>query len=152
MHHHDERLRTPWWWWPIGLGAGALLAAEIHLGYQGLRSWVPYAVMLPVAGALLWWLGRIRIRVDDGELFVDDAHVPLMHVGGIESLHAEAKRVALGPDLHVLAFVVHRPWVRGAIKVTLNDPTDPTPYWIISSRDPDRLAEVIEGRIIAEST
>jgi len=147
VQRHDERLRLPLWWWPAGLAAGGLLAAEIHLGYPGLRSWAPYVAVLPLVSAVLWRLGRIRIRIDDAELWVDDAHLPLRHVAGVDPLLGEAARAALGPDLHALAFVVHRPWVPGAVKVTLDDPDDPTPYWIVSSRHPERLAAVLRDTI-----
>ena len=140
---HDERLRVPLWWWPAGLSLGALLAAEIHLGHRGLRSWLPYVVLVPAVAALLWWLGRIRVRVGDAELFVDDAHLPLRHVAAAVPVTGEAKRAALGPRLSPLAFVVHRPWLPGAVKVSLADPADPTPYWIVSSRRPAGLAAAI---------
>lgn len=152
MERHDERLRTPLWFWPAGLAAGGLLAAEIHLGYPGPRSWLPYLVVLPVVAALLWRLGRVRIRVDEAELWVDDAHLPLRLIAGVEPLHGDGKRAALGPELHALAFVVHRPWVPGAVKVALADPADPTPYWIVSSRHPERLAAVLNRSINAESS
>lgn len=156
MHRHDERLRLPLWWWPVGLGAGALLAAEIHLGYPGLRSWLPYLVVLPLVAVLMWRLGRIRIRVDsrvDGaELWVDDAHLPLRHVASVEPLDREGLRAALGPDLNALAFVVHRPWVWGAVRVRLDDPADPTPYWIVSSRRPQELAAVLNSTTNAGSS
>ncbi len=143
VHSHGERLRVPAWWWPLALGLGALLAAEIHLGAAGWRSWLPYAVVLPLIAGALWWLGRVRVRVDAGELWVDDAHLPLAYVGGVEPVSGEAKRVALGPELAPLAFVVHRPWVPAAVQVTLIDPADPTPYWVISTRRPDELAAAI---------
>lgn len=143
MAVHDERLRVPLWWWPVGLGLGGLAAAEIGLGAPGLRSWLPYAVSSPLVIALLWWVGRLRVRVDATDLHVDDAHLPLLHVRAAEALHGAAKRAALGPGLAPLAFVVVRPWVAAAVKVTLEDPADPTPYWVISSRRPERLVAAI---------
>ena len=39
--------------------------------------------------------------------------------------------------------MVQRPWVSGAVQVIIDDPADPTPYWVVSSRDPVRLASAI---------
>jgi hypothetical protein len=49
----------------------------------------------------------------------------------------------LGVGADPLAFVVQRPWVPGAVQVLLNDPADPTPYWVISSRRPTQLAAAL---------
>lgn len=140
---HSERLVLPWWLWVPAWGVAALLAAELHMGGAGLRAWLPYAVLLPATTALLWWLGRIRIAVESGELRVDDARLPLRHVAQVVPLDAAGKREILGPSAHPLAFVVQRPWVPGVVQVVLDDPADPTPYWIISSRRPERLAAAL---------
>jgi hypothetical protein len=136
---YTERLIVAWWMWPAALAAAGLMAAEVHLGYDGLRSWVPYAVLLPLTLALLAWLSRLKIEVRDGELWVDDAHVPASLLTAAEALEPAEKQRALGRDLHPFAFVVHRPWVRRAALILLDDPEDPTPYWIVSSRRPEAL-------------
>lgn len=135
-----ERLRVPLWWWPIGLVLGLALAAEAPVdGYGPVAAAGPYVLVALAVAGLLLFLGRIRIRVEDGELHVDDAHIPLTLLGPAEPLDADAKRRELGPDLDRWAFVVLRPWVRGAVLVLVADPADPTPYWIVSCRHPDRL-------------
>lgn len=133
----------PWWLCAGVLSFAVLLAAELHLGYGGLRAWVPYVVAVPVAVALLAWLSRVRVAVSGGELRVDDAHIPVALLADAEVLDPAAKRAALGPELDPLAFVVHRPWVRSAVRVTLDDPDDPTPYWLISSRRPEQLVAAL---------
>ncbi len=146
---YSERLVVAWWIWPCALGTAILMAAEIHLGHDGLRSWLPYATLIPLTAALLWWLGRVQVRIAGGELWVDDAHIPLEFLVAAEPLDAAAKQQALGRELHPFAFVVHRPWVRGAVRIVLDDPADPTPYWLVSSRRPDDLASalrVLTGR------
>lgn len=140
---YAERLRLPWWMWLAGLGLAALLATEIWLGSDGVRSWLPYLVLPPAAGAGLWWLGRIQVAVRDGELLVDDARLPVRFVADAIPLDAEGRREVLGVGADPLAFVVQRPWVPAAVQVVLADPDDPTPYWVVSSRDPVRLAAAI---------
>jgi hypothetical protein len=140
---YAERLRLPWWMWVGGLAAAGLVAAEIWLGAGGVRAWLPFVVLLPLAAAGLWWLGRIRVSVRDGELFVDDARLPVRFVADAIPLDAAGRREVMGVGADPLAFVVQRPWVPGAVQVVLDDPADPTPYWVVSSRDPDRLAASI---------
>lgn len=143
---HDgyaERLRLPWWLWLAGLGVAALLATEVWLGSDGIRAWLPYLLLLPLTVAGLWWLGRIRVAVRDGELLVDDARLPVRFVADAIPLDADGRREVLGVGADPLAFVVQRPWVPAAVQVVLDDPADPTPYWVVSTRHPVRLATAI---------
>ncbi|GAA3724250.1 DUF3093 domain-containing protein [Plantactinospora mayteni] len=140
---YAERLTLPWWLWLAGTAAAGLLATELWLGSTGVRSWLPFVLLLPLAVAGLGWLGRIRIAVRDGELLVDDARLPVRFVADAIPLDAEGRREVLGVGADPLAFVVQRPWVPGAVQVVLDDPADPTPYWVVSSRHPVRLAEAI---------
>ncbi|MDW5323787.1 MULTISPECIES: DUF3093 domain-containing protein [unclassified Plantactinospora] len=140
---YAERLTLPWWLWLAGIAAAGLLATELWLGSTGVRAWLPFVVLLPLAAVGLGWLGRIRIAVRDGELLVDDARLPVRFVADAIPLDAEGRREVLGVGADPLAFVVQRPWVPGAVQVVLDDPADPTPYWVISSRHPVRLAEAI---------
>ncbi len=140
---YAERLAAPWWLWLAALALAGLLAAEVFLGRPGFATWIPYFVLLPLAAAGLLWLGRIRVAVEDGELRVDDARLPVRYVSEVGVLTGEAKRDALGPRADPYAFVVQRPWVAGAVLVVLDDPADPTPYWVVSARRPARLAEAL---------
>ncbi|HEY5784856.1 MAG TPA: DUF3093 family protein [Microlunatus sp.] len=36
-----------------------------------------------------------------------------------------------------------RPYAKEAVELTLDDPADPVPYWLVSTRRPTRLAEAI---------
>jgi hypothetical protein len=62
-------------------------------------------------------------------------------------IDANGRRELLGVSADPLAFVVTRPWVGGAVQVVLNDPDDPTPYWVISSRRPTELAALLTERL-----
>ena len=137
---YAERLVVPWWSWPPALLVGAVLAAEIWMGVAGLRAWASFAVMLPSTVAIMLWLSRLRVIVTGTEFQVDDARLPLAVVADVVALDADGKREVLGVGAHPLAFVVQRPWIGGAVQVLLNDPADPTPYWVVSTRHPVELA------------
>jgi hypothetical protein len=134
---------VPWWLWPPALALAALMAAEVYLGAPGRWVWVPYLILLPATAAGLWALGRLRVAVEGGELRVDDARLPLRYVAGVTVLGVAEKRVLLGTAAHPYAFVVQRPWIKGAVQVHLSDPSDPTPYWVVSSRRPASLAAAL---------
>jgi hypothetical protein len=142
---HTERLYVTWYLWLLPLLGAGLLAAEVHLGYPGVRAWLPYVVLLPLTALLIWRAGRAPVRVEGGELYVGNAHLPLEHVGAVEVFTAKDKRAVLGRGLDPTAFVLHRSWVGPLVRVEVTDPEDPTPYWVFSTRYPEQVASVLRG-------
>ncbi|GAA1319480.1 DUF3093 domain-containing protein [Actinocatenispora thailandica] len=140
---YRERYAVPLWFWPAGLLLGALLAALFDGPLSRYPGWPAYVVVLGLVVAGLWWCGRIRVAVTDTELTIDDARLPRSVIATVEPLTPEDKRRLLSVDAHPLAFVIQRPWIPGAVRIVLDDPDDPTPYWIISSRHPHRLADAL---------
>ena len=136
---YEERWVVPWWWWPAGIGLAALVAAEIHSGAPGLRAVLPYAVLLPLAVLLLAVGSRGRLSVRDGMLHVPGARIPLDHLGDAVVLDRESLRRQTGPMADRRAFLVSRPWLHTAVRVTVTDPADDTPYWVLGTRRPADL-------------
>lgn len=139
----DERLSVPWWWYLFAAGVGALLGAEVHMGYPGLRAWLGYAVLIPILLAVTWRMGRTRVRVAGGRLQVGAESVDLRHVGRVEIVRKVDKQVALGPELDPQAYMLHRGWVGPVVRVEITDPEARVPYWIFSVRDPDGLVTAL---------
>ncbi|GLZ54587.1 DUF3093 domain-containing protein [Actinomycetospora sp. NBRC 106378] len=145
-----ERLRLPWWAWPPSLLVAGLLAAEVHMGFPGVRSWLPYVLLLPLAVLILSRIGRTRVGVAtnaDGEreVWAGPAHLPVRFVGRADVVRGDGKQHALGPQLDPAAFVLHRPWIASAVRLEVTDPDDPTPYWVVSTRHPERLLAQVRG-------
>ncbi|ATL68872.1 DUF3093 domain-containing protein [Nocardia terpenica] len=141
---YSERQWAPLWWWPAGLGIITLLAATLHMGAPGVQSWLPYAVLLPIATWVLLWMGRNRVEVvsdADGtlELRTGKAHLPVTYVARAAAVPVSAKSAALGRQLDPAAYVQHRPWIGPMVLLVLDDPDDPTPYWLISTRRPEKV-------------
>lgn len=120
-----------------------LLAAEVHLGYPGIRAWLPYLLTVPLVGVVLGFMGRHRVTLRAGELRVGPAHIPVHELGQPEVIYPNAKRRALGPDLDPAAFVLHAGWVGPVVRIPVADPADPTPYWVFSVRRADELAALL---------
>lgn len=146
---YRERLWVPWWWWLPGMGVATLIAFEFTMGVPALPEWLPYALLLPVAAVALLWLGRTELRVvggpGDAELWVGPAHLPVGVISRSAAVPHSAKSAALGRQLDPAAYVVHRAWVGPMVLLVLDDPEDPTPYWLISSRHPERVLAALRS-------
>ncbi len=146
MEYH-ERLRAPWWWYPVGLGVAAILAAEFHIGGLPLTDWIPWCTLLPLSVIITWFLSRASLSISGGELRVRGAHLPLRYVSGVVALDARTLRRVVGREGDPAAFVSIRPWIGPGVQLWLDDPDDPTPYWVVSSRHPDRLVTLLREQI-----
>jgi hypothetical protein len=78
-------------------------------------------------------------------LWVGGAHLPAGVVARTAEIPRSAKSSALGRQLDPAAFVVHRAWVGPLILLVLDDPDDPTPYWLVSCRHPDKVLSALRG-------
>jgi len=97
-----ERLYLPWYHWLLPLLAAGLLAAEVNMGYPGVRAWLPYLVTVPLTLLLLWRFSAAKVEVHDGELWVGEAHLPLEFAGETQIIPANLKRKVLGPAFDIL--------------------------------------------------
>ena len=140
---YRERLMVPWWWWLPGMGLAALIALEVNQGVPAIPLWLPHAVLLPVAAVALLMLGSTQLRVVQGagetELWVGDAHLPVSVISRSAEVPRSAKSAALGRQLDPAAYVVHKAWIGSMVLLVLDDPDDPTPYWLVSCRHPERV-------------
>lgn len=146
---YRERLWVSWWWWPLGLGVAAVLATEVNIGVRQLPDWLAYAVLGSVATFVLLWLSRFEVQVvgtgDDPELVAGEAHLPASVITRLAAVPRTAKSAALGRQLDPAAFVLHRTWVGSMLLVVLDDPDDPTPYWLVSTRRPEQVIAALRG-------
>ncbi|GAA3047558.1 hypothetical protein GCM10010528_28490 [Gordonia defluvii] len=138
---YNERLWLPLWWWVAAAVLTAVLGYEIRLGaHRAAWSWWVFPAIAVLLIAVLVSMGRRRVRVSaDGELSVDGARLPRAVVGRGASVPPSAKSAAMGRQLDPAAYLVHHSWVHPMALLVLDDPDDPTPYWLVSTRHPDKL-------------
>lgn len=140
---YRERLVPPPSWWVLGtLFALSVFAAVVVAA--GL-DWGLTAGLLSLAiTAALFWSGATTVTVSDAELSVGRARLEMPYLAGCRPLDAEQTRRRTGPEADARAYLVLRPYVRTAVEVTLDDPEDPVPYWLVSSRRPRQLVSALE--------
>lgn len=142
---YREPLRTPWWWYLVAIAVASILAAEFHISGLRLTDWIPFGTLLPLAIVIVWWLGHSFLEIDTGELRIRGAHLPLQYVSGAVALDAGTLRRVVGREGDPAAFVSIRPWIGPGVQVWLDDPDDPTPYWVVSSRRPTHVVELLRA-------
>ncbi|EYT52515.1 hypothetical protein H490_0112780 [Leucobacter sp. UCD-THU] len=104
---------------------------------------VGVVVYLIVAGAVT--LMCPVVAVQNGRLAAGRAEIPVQQLGGIELLGSEGMRAAIGPGVDARSYLVVRGWIHRGVRIENIDPADPAPFWIITTRHPQKLAEAIEA-------
>lgn len=92
----------------------------------------------------LYFLAPV-IQVGSSFLKVGRAKIPRNLLGKIEEIAKNQIFSERGPSLNPAAYKVFQGTVKTALKIYVNDPNDPTPYWIISTRKPTRLANALKA-------
>ena len=151
---YRERLRTPWWWYPIGIVVGVLLGAEFDFVMPQALVGVPVLVAVLLAIAVVWRMSSGTVRVADGQVLAGGRSLPVAEVDrGYRLSYAELRRL-VGRHGDPLAFNFIRPWVGPGVQLVLTEreqPAQPSagrlpePYWVLSSRHPDRLLAAVEA-------
>ena len=71
------------------------------------------------------------------------AHLPLTAVAAAEAFEGVDATAQRGTRLDARAWLLLRGWIPGVVRVQLDDPSDPTPYWLVSTRRPKQLAAAL---------
>jgi hypothetical protein len=134
-----ERLTVPVIWWLLAglFSLSVLVAVGAYLG----PTWgfgASFAAML-VASAI-FASASILISVDARELRVGRASIEHRYIAGCRPLDAGETRRRAGVEADARAHLVLRPYLKTAVEITLDDPDDPVPYWLVSTRHPQQLA------------
>jgi hypothetical protein len=111
---------------PVSLPAGIVTGIVLYLAVVGALSLT--APVIEIAGD--------RLRAGRGE-------ISLAHLGEAVPAEETAARLELGTGLDARAFLVIRGWIKPVVRIPVEDPADPTPYWLVSSRHPNELAAAI---------
>ncbi|WP_405776319.1 DUF3093 domain-containing protein [Streptomyces sp. NBC_00859] len=138
MQPYEERLTAPRSWWLIALLVG-IAGGLITLPLGTLPMLGGLVGGAAVAGVIVSSYGSVRIRVVAGALVAGDAKIPLTALGEATVLDAEETVAWRSYKADPRAFMLMRSYVRTALRVEITDPTDPTPYAYLSTRDPEAL-------------
>jgi hypothetical protein len=142
MTYRERLWPAPWIFLATALVIPASL--QVFLPISTLAGWI---VAIALYGAIVVTLLATTptIEIAGGELRAGRARLPLSVVGAVRAARGADAVHERGVGLHADAWLLIRGWIPDVVRVELDDPQDPTPYWIISSRRADELAATIAG-------
>lgn len=135
--------------WP-SLG---MFLATILLIPAALLTFLPISVPAGVIAAVILFLAANavliatspRVEVTATELRAGAARLPVEIVAAAHPFDGPEAIAERGVRLDARAWMLLRGWASGVVRIELNDPEDPVPYWLISSRRPEELAATLES-------
>jgi len=137
-----EKLAPAWWivlavGWVIPATTLVFLPLNLALGVGiGVTLW---------AGAVgLLWVASPTISLEGEHLRAGRATVELRFVENAHAFRLDAAREQRGVALDARAWLAIRGWIDPVVKVSLNDPEDPAPYWLLSTRRPEEFVAALE--------
>lgn len=120
----------------FGIAFGAALGAVV--------GWFTFVLLIGLAIGLMVATAP-SIEVTDDDLRVGRARMPRRHIASVEVLDADVARDARGPRADARQYLVLRATAATtAVRIVLDDPEDPHPSWLVTTRHPKEFATALQ--------
>ena len=122
------------------------LAASLSFAVWAAIGVAPTVAVTALELCLLLWFyfaATLHITVTKGWLLVGAAAIERAFIYNFNPLTKSELARAKGRDLDPGAFLALKFWVGTGISLSLRDPQDPTPYWLVSTRRSEELVQVL---------
>lgn len=111
---------------PINFTAGVIVAIALYAGCVGVLI-----ATSPV------------VEVSSEQLTAGRARLPIAFIGEVTGHSGEEATLQRGQKLDARAWLMIRGWVSPVLRIELTDAKDPTPYWLVSTRQPAAMVAAI---------
>jgi hypothetical protein len=140
---YREKLWPAWW---VFLATALVIPAS-------LLVFLPISPVAGVVSAAVLYTGIVVvllatspvIEVTDGMLRVGRARIERSFLGAVTTHEGAEAFAERGIRLDARAYLVLRGWISGVARIEIVDEADPTPYWLVSTRDPAGLAAALRA-------
>jgi hypothetical protein len=102
-----------------------------------LGTWLGVGCTLLAVALMLAKAARISVTIE--QLQVANASIDREFISSVEAIYGQDSFAERGRNLDTRAWIHFQGSVKSLVKVTINDPSDPTPYWLFSTRRPEEL-------------
>ena len=105
---------------------------------------IPVAALLSAAFVTFLFVSSPVIEISETELVCKGARIDRKFLGEIAIIPKTESFEQLGQKLDARSWLAIQPSVKGLLKIEIVDETDPTPYWLLTSRNAERIKEILE--------
>lgn len=138
---YRERLwPAPWVFIATALVVPASLLVFLPIS---IEAGIICAIVLYGAIVVTLLLTTPTVEVTVDSFAAGRALLPRAAVGAVDAFQGADATAQRGTALDARAWLLLRGWIPGVVRVELDDAHDPTPYWLVSSRRPARLAAAL---------
>jgi hypothetical protein len=140
-----EKLRVPLRWWVQATMFLASIWLALVVALPAAVAWTATGVLTLSVLALFLGYGAAEVRVADGVFHAGRAAIPVGFLAAPTAHDAETTKRLIGVDANARAYLLLRPYVKRSVQVAVNDPADPVPYWLVSTRRPEELVAALSA-------
>jgi hypothetical protein len=117
----------------------------VALPFSEVAGFVMAGIAIPLIIGLTW-LAAPLITLTESELRIGNVAIDRALLGDVEVISSANAFKERGVNLHSRAYTRFQIGVKELIKVEIKDELDPTPYWLIATRNPEVIAGLINKR------
>ena len=118
-----------------------LVLAPINMLFGIILSVVAYGAIVT-----LMITKAPSIELTEDTLRVGKAHISRTELGAASAYSGSHAIEQRGTKLDGRAWLMFTGWVDPVVRIEIIDPNDPVPYWLISTRHPERFVAALRSR------
>ena len=145
MGSYRERLLVPVSYWLLAVPVALTLGAEAYFFVDGFIPPLVIVALYAIIAAFLVHWNSATLEVTGAVLRAGKDTLALGDVGEVVALDQKQTTALGGPRADPAALTLLRPYLKRAVYVSLADPAQGVPYWLVATRHPAELAAAIEN-------
>ena len=138
-----EVIRPPFWLMAFIYFLALSLGIAI---WAAMTTTIAAVVMalLTAATILIYFTSSLIIEVDENVLRVGKAHIDKKFCGEVAVLTPAQMSLQRTREADPAAYLAIRFWTAHGVKIKINDTRDQTTYWLLTSKQGDKLAKALK--------
>ena len=145
MGSYRERLLAPVSDWVLAVPVAVTLGAEAYFFVDGFIPPLIIVALFAIMAAFLVNWSSATIEVTGAVLRAGKDTLALGEAGEVIALDEKQAMALRGPRADPAAHLLLRPYLKRAVYIALANPGEGAPYWLLATRNPEKLAAAIES-------